>query len=342
MADMGRTRQKDKHLPEHLYRKGKRYYYYGGAGCKWIALGGDYAVAIERWRQYEQPGSSSQTDATFGQVAQRYQLEILPSKAPRTQRDNLAELKLILPTFRDALLSEIKPVHIRQYLDARGRVAKIRANREKALISHIWNKAREWGYTELPNPCAGIKGYREEGRDRYVEDVEYRAVYEYGDSALQDAMDLAYWTGQREADILKLAITAIKDGALWIKQGKTKKPLRIEISGELARVIDRIKARPAKIKSLALIHDAEGQPLTYGKLRYRFERAREKAGVDFQFRDLRAKAATDADGLSHAQKLLGHKSRQMTEHYTRNRAGELVKPITARLTADLLEKKSGK
>jgi integrase len=45
------------------------------------------------------------------------------------------------------------------------------------------------------------------------------------------------------------------------------------------------------------------------------------------FRDIRAKAATDIDGLTRAQKLLGHKTRTMTEHYTRNRKGDKVSPL---------------
>jgi len=54
--------------------------------------------------------------------------------------------------------------------------------------------------------------------------------------------------------------------------------------------------------------------------------AREKAGVDFQ---LRAKAATDTTDLGHAQKLLGHKTRGMTEHYTRDRIGDTVAPLNS-------------
>ena len=44
-------------------------------------------------------------------------------------------------------------------------------------------------------------------------------------------------------------------------------------------------------------------------------------------RDLRAKAATDTEDLHHAQKLLGHTTRAMTEHYTRKRIGDTVKPV---------------
>jgi hypothetical protein len=37
----------------------------------------------------------------------------------------------------------IEPVNIRQYMD--WRKAKIRANREKALFSHIWNYSQGQG-----------------------------------------------------------------------------------------------------------------------------------------------------------------------------------------------------
>ena len=75
-----------------------------------------------------------------------------------------------------------------------------------------------------------------------------------------------------------------------------------------------------------------GQPLTTSMLRGGMDRARENAGIDkadFQFRDLRAKAATDKDesiSLEAASRLLGHSSQTMTMHYIRNRKGKLVDP----------------
>lgn len=116
-------------------------------------------------------------------------------------------------------------------------------------------------------------------------------------------------------------------GSLWITQNKTGKKLRIQIIGELDSAINRILARPRPISSAALIQDDKGHRLTYCALRSRFDKARELAKVNFQFRDIRAKSATDTDDLAHAQKLLGHKNRGMTEHYTRNKIGEKVRPL---------------
>jgi integrase len=67
-------------------------------------------------------------------------------------------------------------------------------------------------------------------------------------------------------------------------------------------------------------------------LRSHFDAAREAAGVSkasFQFRDLRAKAATDkteSSDIRDAQKQLGHTTIGMTKHYVRGRRGEKVSP----------------
>ena len=91
--------------------------------------------------------------------------------------------------------------------------------------------------------------------------------------------------------------------------------------------IARITARSYIVTRLFLIQDGNGQPLRKDALRSRFDKARMLAGVSFQFRDIRAKAATDTGDLAHSQKLLAHKSRGMTEHYVKARMGEGVKPL---------------
>jgi hypothetical protein len=78
-------------------------------------------------------------------------------------------------------------------------------------------------------------------------------------------------------------------------------------------VVNRINARPRNAISAYLIHDENGQPLTQGALRSRFDKARTLAKVDFQFRDIRGKAATDTGNLAHSQKLLGHQKREIVE-----------------------------
>ncbi|MFC0349385.1 tyrosine-type recombinase/integrase [Undibacterium danionis] len=269
-------------------------------------------------------------DKSFSVIGQRYLREILPTLKAHTQRDYIQYFKLLDAVFGELAIDSIRPFDIAEYLRVRGETSKVRANRERALFSTIFNHARSWGYTDVTNPCIGIKGHREKARDRYVSDTEYLAVYSVAHPTVQDAMDLALCTGQRPADVLKILETDISDGNLIVTQNKIGKKLRIVIEGELANVIERIMAKPRDKVNKALLQDPDGKGLSYYALRSRFDKAREKAGVSFQFRDLRAKTATDTENLAHAQSLLGHKNRNTTEIYTRHRIGDLVKPLSRR------------
>lgn len=324
---MGRRRQSNFDDPPRFHRKGKTYYHVSGSSPRvWRKLSSDRAEALRLWAQLEGVNEDD-SSRVFSVVAKRYVREVYPTKAVRTRKDNDKELAQLLRVFGHMPIDAILPMHIREYLDIRGKVARVRANREKALFSHIFNKAREWGYTAAQNPCQGVKGFREAGRDRYVTDEEFAQVKAHAHPTVADAMDLALLTGQRPADVLKLKRTDIRDGALWVVQNKTGTRIGIEVIGELATLLDRINARPRRAISAFLIQDEDGQPLSGFALRSRFDKARRAAGVTFQFRDLRAKAATDTGDLAHSQKLLAHKNRDMTEHYVRTRQGERVKPL---------------
>lgn len=324
---MGRRRQSNFDDPPRFHKKGKVWYHVSGTTPRvWTKLSSDRAEALRLWAQRE---GVKEDDSTrlFSVIARRYMREVMPTKAASTRRDNEKEMANLLRVFGHVPVDFIAPMHIREYLDIRGQTAKVRANREKALFSHIFNKAREWGYTATPNPCQGVKGFKETGRDRYVTNDEFEKVKAHAHFTVADAMDLALLTGQRPADVLKIKRTDIRDGALWIVQNKTGARLGIEITGELAAVIERINSRPRSAISTFLIQDEKGQPLSQYAMRSRFDKARDLAKVSFQFRDLRAKAATDTGDLAHSQKLLAHKKREMTEHYVKQRIGERVRPL---------------
>lgn len=338
---MGRRSSRTDAIPQLRLRvRGKRTYYFydhGGKPRREEPLGSDYGLAIKRWAEIRRAGAEKPREViTFDYVMTQYLARVVPTKAPRTQRDNLKESKQLLAFFNDppGPLDAITPNHVKQYLRWRGARAQVRANREKALLSHVWNWAREEGYTNLPNPCAGVKGFKEVGRDVYIEDDVFQAVYDQGDAALQDAMDLAYLTAQRVADTRNMDERDVREGFLHVKQGKTKEKRRISVVGELKALLDRIAMRKAgyKVHSTRLIVDDHGQPLTEWGLRSRFNEARDAAGVakdDFQFRDLRAKAATDktdSTDIREAQQQLGHTTVAMTEHYVRKRRGHKVTP----------------
>lgn len=344
---MGRQRTKNLHLPRGMrLRKGRYYFDTQAKPRREVPLGADYAAALVKMGELlgDPRILSGNTAPTFGMAWDRYKKEVLPTKAPRTQADNMDEAKHLLAAFKDGPLCLIKPLHVRQYLDTRGKAARTRANREKALLSHVFNMARAWGYTDAPNPCAGIKGFPEPGRDKYVEEAEFRAVYAQACIPVRNAMDLAYLTGQRPADVLKTTAADVQDGHLRVTQGKTGKRLRIALEGRLGALVETLRPhqREGVVISLHLIRNEDEQPLTYSTLAQRFQNIRAEAIAEamkngqhalaaslktFQFRDLRAKAGSDMDDLKSAQDLLGHESASMTETYIRARQGAKVRPV---------------
>lgn len=308
-----------------------------------IPLGSDLNEAKRRWAELECRTAPPET-GLMKFIFDRYERDIIPAKALNTQRDNALCLTKLRAVFDSAPIDGITPQIIAQYRDKRGAAAPVRANREITLLSHVFNMAREWGFTAKENPVKGVRKNKEKPRDYYAEDDVWKAVYAKACDELKDAMDLNYLTGQRPADVLKMRLTDVKDGALEVRQNKTAKKLRIllEADGartELGRLVDRIKARDRKVSSLFIVATEGGAPLNKWTLRTRFDDARtdaakaatEAGSLDlaarikaFQFRDIRPKAASETD-LAHASKLLGHTDKRITETVYR-RVGEVVKP----------------
>ncbi|TAF98815.1 MAG: integrase, partial [Betaproteobacteria bacterium] len=215
----------------------------------------------------------------------------------------------------------------RRYLDLRGATARVRANREMALLSHMLNRAREWGMTEKPNPCQGVRKHREQSRNRYVSDEEYLAVWRAGDQLVRDVMGLALLMGQRPQDLFGLRCADVTAEFVHVEIRKTQRRIRIENTGKLRAMVDELLARKRQPSQGALIVNQRGFDATAAMFKKRFELARDKAGVTFQLRDLRAKNATDTDDLATAQKRLAHTSRSTTERYIRARKGDRVAPL---------------
>ena len=355
-TDMKKNVKAGQVLPARMRQKlsssGRVFYYYDTCAKprKWLPLGTDYLEALKKYADFEMEYNAVEMAArinaelTFKKAADRYLREVVPLKKPSTQRDNLRELENLLAFFNDppAPLSEIRPQHIREYLDWRSKTAKVRANREVALFSHIFNKAREWGYTDNANPCMGVKKFKETGRDVYVSDDLFWRVFRCADYHIRQLMLVAYLCSQRVSDTLNLKVSDFREGALWVRQAKSGQRLRVALVGEFAEVVEQIMAEREDAK-----HDflcaRNGRRISYNQLRYGLDKARRLAGVEkdeFQFRDLRAKAGTDKDeeaGLSAAKDLLGHKNSSMTVHYVRHRKGKLVNPTRMGKFRDYVE-----
>ena len=110
---MGRRRTIHHSLPPGLHMKGERYYHVTSTvPRKWTSLGINRARALLDWARIEgtEPDPAVRT---FEIVSQRYEREVMPTKAARTQRDNLKELDNLRAVFGRMLIDAIKPHHVR-------------------------------------------------------------------------------------------------------------------------------------------------------------------------------------------------------------------------------------
>jgi integrase len=310
-----------------------------------IPLGTDIDVAKIEWAKLEQK-TVPRIVKTLGQIFDRYDRDIIPTKKSSTQRENRLALKQLRAAFDSAPVDAITPHIVAQYRDAR--TAKVRANREISLLSHIYNVAREWGLITVDNPVTGVRKNKEKPRDFYATDEIWNAVYGKAAFELRDAMDLAYLTGQRPGDVLSMRATDVIGDYLHVAQGKTAKKLRIQLlnkDGEpnglgilIARLLKQRKDRA--VRNPYLIVTEDGRNVTKAMLRLRFDDARKWAAFEalnnedhelsagikgFQFRDIRPKAASEIADLGNASKLLGHTDKRITQTVYR-RVGEVVAP----------------
>lgn len=345
--EMGRPKTSYPDLPPRMtartLKSGKVLFYYTGNGKK-EALGGELNAALHKYADLDTSEAPGGSGAKLAKVFDEWEKDGIrigkrgKIRSPKTQHEYSLALKELHKGFAEGTFDTVKPVHIKQYLSKRS--AKVMANREIAVFSIIWNWARGTGKTDLPNPCDGIDRNHEEPRDRYVHDQEYRPVWDEAVFWLQDAMDLLLLTYQRESDVLKArnGFPDVSDGRLWFKQGKTKKKVGFRITGELQDVVKRCAERPRKVASLYLVSDENGQPISLDRLEKAFAKTRKAAkakakaegrvlAVDWQLRDLRAKAVSDTNDIKQASERAAHADERITKRVYDRTRGRKVEPL---------------
>lgn len=320
-------RKQHRHLPPCVYWSNGAHYLV--KRNKWTRLGKTEAEMYAALAKLHGTGEPDNLNALFD----RYAAEIIPTKAPRTQKDNEAELGNLRRAFGHMQPGQIEMIHGYQYLDARGQTSKIRANREISLLSHVLGYAVRWGYIKQ-NPLTGIHKHREKPRTRYVEDWEFLAVHDLAPPIVQAAMQFAAITGLRQGDILALRHSQFEADGLHVTPAKSRtrtgRKIIFEWTEGLRAAYDAARNAPRRVQSATwVIANQDGQRYTSSGFKTLWQRTMDRAMKEeiikerFNFHDLRAKAGSEAED---GTRLLGHQNPATTrKHYERK--PDKVRPI---------------
>lgn len=278
---------------------------------------------------------------TMNDLFDLYTRDCIPTLAPRSQRDYLSIIEVLREHFGTMEPQDVKPRHVRDFLDVKE--GKIHRNRMVMILSSVFYKAiGKWCIDDdMRNPCIKVARHPTAPRDRYITDAEFKTFYDMSPPQVQIAMDLAYLTGQRQADIVGLTWKQIEAIGLprdkWgivIRQGKTGKRLRIEISPAVETVLKRAKLMLPHWPREYVIRTKWGLRYTndgFRALWQRCKRAYKEAGHGdgaerWTFHDIRAKCLSDHADIQDAYNLSGHIDIKMTRR-TYDRGVRKVKPL---------------
>jgi integrase len=334
---MARPRTKNKHLPKYVtVIHGSYWYRPPKAKPQRLAAVGEEGEMYRKLAGLMLPEDPSGL-TTVRACLDRYEREVVPTLAIRTQKDYRRHLNVLRAEFGDRNPNDIQPRDIGRFLDVSK--GKIQRNRIIAVLSAVYTKMVGRWYCADRNPCTGVERNESHKRTRYVTDDEYLAVYSIMPVRVQIAMALAVITAQRQGDLLNLKWEQVHDKGVDFQQGKTGKKVTIPfveptkedpapydpLKETLARAdmllpqipkVYVIRTMPRRVKEG--LRPKGGQPYTSEGFRAVWQRGMNAAvrrGLikeRFTFHDLRAKSISDTESIDAAMIRAGHQSMAMT------------------------------
>jgi hypothetical protein len=299
-------------------------------------------TASEAYKTWSEKLEGFETAKTIGQLLDRYSHEVIPTKAPKTQGEQIRQVKKLRAVFGHMMVDEIEPQEIYQYVDKRK--AKVSAKREIALISHAFTKAVRWGYIS-EHPFKGEIRFDdptevEKPRDRYVEDWEIDELHALpkrrsGNDAtlmLQAYCWLKEVTGIGKGDLLRLRPKEdFKDDGIHITRHKTGKKTVYEWTTERRAAVTYAQSvRPVDIspwlfcnkRGRGYVNENKGTCSGFDSMWHRFmDRLLTETKIKERFteHDIRAKASSDAPDDETARKMMSHATTAITRRVYRRK-----------------------
>ena len=238
----------------------------------------------------------------------------------------------ILPNWGRSKVRSIKRSEISSFHIKLGETSPYEANRILALLSKMFELSKQWGYLEesAPNPAQKIEKFKEEKRDRWLNEEELPRLAKAVDNEPNVYVRAAIWlyllTGLRRSELLQLKWSDIDTTRNEIKLSDTKAGRKHypPISSEALEILNSIP----KLDGNPYIFPGalKGKPLVnIGKP---WERIRKEANLtDCRLHDLRrtigSLLAQSGSSLHLIGRVLNHSNASTTQVYARFAQGHV-------------------
>lgn len=293
---------------------------------RWTLLSRDYHDALVEYARLTAAKRTGELETLIDDV-----LDYLrPTHAKTTMENYEIAARRMREAFAEFVPKQIRPHHVARWLDD-WRSTPSMANLHLAFARNVFDRGVRWGRMES-DPSRDLKPFPTHKRRRYITEPEWSAIRAQAGDTLRCLMDLAYLTGQRIGDVMKIRYADISERGVFVEQQKTKHREVIEMTADLDAAIRRARELHRSVKGMTLFHRRDGRPLAYGTVYDQWVKACVKAGVeDANIHDVRAATATDAraQGLD-SQALLGHSTESSHRRYLRGVDVPVVRPVKAR------------
>lgn len=286
-------------MEARLWSDGKTVTYrYHPIGGKPLNLGTDKQAALQKVLDLNGSGSDAGTVAELWRLYQ--DSDDWKALADATRTDYLQCSIEVLKTFGQARAALIRPTDINRYLRVERKDAPVRANREAALLSNLFNLGIARGDLDA-NPCKQVRRNKEQPRTEAPETAVLGAFVDWlaqggGQRKIVAQMaEFAAYGGNRRIEFLRLTWQQVDRaaGVIRVERAKQRGVIvweKIAIGPQMEALLDKIE----KTGSTYVFCNRHGNPYTsrgfmanWGK----WMKAAIKAGVvskRFTFHDLRA------------------------------------------------------
>ena len=283
------------------------------------------------------------------ELAKRFVEEYIPARCKQSSAHSYARAvrQHVLPRIGNRRVADVTRGDVAT-LHHEMRAIPYAANRTLGILSAMFTAAELWGLRrEGSNPCRYVKRFREQRRERFLSDEEYRRL----GAALREAESTGTVAASAIAAIRLLMLTGCRLSEImtlrWENVALGAAELRLPDSKTGAKVVHLGKPAIAVLRGIARVEGnrwviAGRRPGSrVASLHYPWGLIRKQAGLDdVRLHDLRHSFASGGllvgEGLPMIGKLLGHSQVQTTARYA-HLADDPVKAAADRIASRIAE-----